>query len=201
MSTQPPATEILSTSEAIKQKLVAGDILTENKIKFNAPHDLPKVAEPYLLVYLYSVTANTSLRNYEPPTSYTSSDGSINAHADVIAPPTALDLHYLFVPYGSDPAAELVMIGDIVRLFHNQPLIQPKFLPPSMREAQVRAVPYNLGIEHMYQLWSMFSSTPYELSLTYTITPVMVAANKSVSLARVNQIDEEYYRSVPGDDS
>jgi len=197
MKSLAPVTEILNSSEALKRKIVAGGILSEDKISFNAPYDLPKIAQPYLLVFLYSATPNVSLRNYEEPIRYVSQDGRIHAKAEITAPPAATDLHYLFVPYGADPASELVLTGDLIRLFHNQPLIQPEFLPKSMRETQLRVIPNTFGIEFMYQLWSMFSSTPYKLSLTFTVTPVMISSAETTTMERVGEIDEGYYRVIP----
>lgn len=194
MSDYDSVTTLLSVSEALRKKLVDGGILTEDKIRFNAPDDLPELAKPYLLVYLYSVSEDPSLRNYEEPSSYVSMSGRVGDYADVEYPPTVLDLHYLFIPYGADPSFEMMVVGGLKRLFRNQPLIQPEYLPESMRSTQMRAVSNNPDMDYIYQLWSLFPSTAYKLSVIYTITPVVINSGEETKVVRTSQIDEVYYR-------
>ena len=195
MSGETSVTTLVSVSEALRRKLVEGGILSEDKIRFNSPDDRPELAEPYLLVYLYSVSEDPSLRNYEEPSPYVSPEGRVSEYAQVEYPPTVLDLHYLFIPYGADPAYEMMLIGGIKRLFRNQPLLQPDYLPAAMRSTQVRAVSNNPDMDYIYQLWSLFQSTSYKLSVIYTVTPVVIHSGEDTRLARTIQVDEVYYRT------
>lgn len=187
------STAIVNVSEALKQKLVEGGILSEDKIRFNAPDDRPDLTEPYLLVYLYSVSEDPSLRNYENPIRYVTPDGNVSSYVDVDTPPTVVDLHYLFIPYGPDPNFEMIIIGGIKRIFRNQPIIQPKYLPAQMNGTQIRAVSDNPDMDYIYRLWSLFPSTSYKLSLIYTITPVILHSGEVVREVRNTQVNEVYY--------
>jgi hypothetical protein len=201
MSDETSVTTLVSVSEALRRKLVDGGILSEDKIRFNSPDNRPELAEPYLLVYLYCVSEDPSLRNYEEPSPYVSTEGRVSEYAEVDYPPTVLDLHYLFIPYGADPAFEMMMIGGIKRIFRNQPIIQPEYLPLPMRATQLRAVSNNPDMDYIYQLWSLFSSTSYKLSVIYTVTPVVVHSGEDTKVVRTTQVDEVYYRAKTEDAS
>ncbi len=194
MITKPPATSLLSVSEALRQLIASNTILRDDQISFNAPHILPNKSEPFLLVYLFQTTENSNLRNYEPPLSYASETGEISPFAKIEFPPTVLDLHYLFIPYGQDPASEIILIGDLKRLFRTQSILPPSLLPQKMRTTQIRAVPNDMDLSELHQLWSLFSPTQYKLSLTYTLTPVVLPSDESHEFTRTFTATETYYK-------
>lgn len=192
------ATTLLDVSEALRRQVTAANILQEDQIFFNAPNEQPAKTKPYLLIYLYQTIENEFLRNYDPPPAYLTEEGRVRAFAELEFPPVALDLHYMMIPYGNDPAREIILTAALKRLFRDRSVVPPEYLPPAMQDTQIRAVAQNLDLAAMHQLWALFPQTNYKLSLYYILTPVVLPSDEPYALSRNVQTDMTYYEIPRG---
>jgi len=136
---------------------------------------------PGIDLYLYQVTPNAALRNDDLPTRR--ADGTL-----VQRPKVALDLHYLLTFRGDDTALEPQrLLGNAARALHASPMITQNliglavadfgFLAPSdLADAfeSVKVTPLSLSLEELSKLWSVFFQIPYNLSVAYQATVVVI---------------------------
>ncbi|HEX4963269.1 MAG TPA: Pvc16 family protein [Thermoanaerobaculia bacterium] len=142
-------------------------------------------------VFLYEVSANPELRNFDLPTRR--ADGS-----GVQRPAAAVDLHYLFSFYGDQSTLEPQrLLGSVVRTLHARPILTRAmirdtvadpafgFLAGSDLDAEgdlVRFVPLNFGLQELSQLWTgMFQKSEYALSVAYRASMVLLTADESTA--------------------
>src|SRR5687768_13374338 len=67
------------------------------------------VNTPLIGIFLYRVEPNPFLANLE---------WQAGSATQLIAPPFALNLHYLITPYGSDQSEIQQILGEVMRVFH-----------------------------------------------------------------------------------
>ncbi len=192
------ATTLLDVSEALRRQVTVAGILQEDQIFFNAPNEQPAKTRPYLLIYLYQTIENEFLRNYDPPPAYISEDGRVRAVAELEFPPVVLDLHYMMIPYGNDPAREIMLTAALKRLFRDRSVVPPEYLPADMQDVQIRTVTQNMDLAAMHQLWALFPQTNYKLSLYYIVTPVVLPSDEPFALSRNIDTDLTYYEIPRG---
>ncbi|MGW1245210.1 DUF4255 domain-containing protein [Streptomyces bobili] len=140
-------------------------------------------------VFLYLVTPNAALRSTDLPQ-------RDHAATFLDRPMQALDLHYLITCHGKDSALEAQrLLGRAVTALAVNPVLGPQlvaaavdaysdvqdtaFLKDSDLAAQmepVRVIPTSLTPDELSKLWSVFPQTPYQLSVTYTATAVLLEA-------------------------
>lgn len=146
--------------------------------------------EPTITVFLYQVTHNPSMRNYELPTR--ASDGKL-----LNKPVAALDLHYVISAYGEEN--ELVgqrLIGCVARILREFPVLpadviqeageRPYLAGSNLAEAEqkVRFTPLQMDIDETSKLWGMLHQTPYALSMTYQGSLVLVEGREEPERSR-----------------
>lgn len=149
--------------------------------KDHAPHALGGDTA-LLSVYLYRVEPNPFLANLEWQSAGTS---------QLIAPPLGLNLHYLFTPYGPDQPEIQRTLGELLRLFHEQPVLRvghPALSPDlaSMTE-ELRIAPHALPFADLMDLWKSFYNVPYRLSVVYEVSAVLIDSRTSRSVTRVQE--------------
>ncbi|MER5384419.1 DUF4255 domain-containing protein [Streptomyces sp. NPDC002688] len=140
-------------------------------------------------VFLYLVTPNAALRSTDLP--QRDHDATF-----LNRPLQALDLHYLITCHGKDSALEAQrLLGRAVTALAVNPVLGPRlvaaavaayagvddtaFLKDSDLADQlepVRVTPTSLSSDELSKLWSVFPQTPYQLSMTYTATVVLLEA-------------------------
>ena len=140
-------------------------------------------------LYLYMVTPNAALRNADMPNR--NSEGRL-----VQRPQVALDLHYLLTFYGDDKELKPQrLLGNAVRTLNSKPVLTrqmirdtitkedrytDKFLEDSnLADAleTVKFTPTSLSLDELYKLWSVFFQTPYQLSVSYIGTVVLIESD------------------------
>jgi len=136
---------------------------------------------PGIDLYLYQVMPNAALRNDDLPTRR--GDGTL-----VQRPKVALDLHYLLTFRGDENALEPQrLLGNAARALHASPVITQNliglavadfgFLAPSDLAGAfelVKVSPLSLSLEELSKLWSVFFQVPYNLSVAYQATVVVI---------------------------
>lgn len=141
---------------------------------------------PGIDLYLYQVTPSAALRNDDLPTRR--GDGSL-----LQRPRVALDLHYLLTFRGDESTLEPQrLLGNAARALHAAPLITPAlialaqadfaFLAPSdLADAVdlVKLTPIPMSLEELSKLWSVFFQIPYNLSMAYLATVVVIEGDEA----------------------
>lgn len=148
-------------------------------------------AAPGVNVFLYRVAPNASLRNAHLPTRR--ADGSL------IQPPcVALDLAYVLSFLGSDELLEPQrLLGACIATLNAWSLLPRSEIAAAVNSSlngilagadladQIEQVKLNLvslSTEEMSRLWNTFGSVPYQLSVIYEVSVVLVEADLTAPL-------------------
>ncbi|HKP11589.1 MAG TPA: DUF4255 domain-containing protein [Blastocatellia bacterium] len=143
-------------------------------------------------LFLYQVTPNAAWRNMDLPTR----DGA--GQRILQRPQAALDLHYLLSFYGDEELLEpQLMMGQVVRDLHARAVLTHERVlaliddiadprKSLIRNSQialsletVKLSPSVLTLDDMFKLWSVFSQTPYVLSVAYLATVVLIEGEET----------------------
>jgi hypothetical protein len=144
---------------------------------------------PGIDLYLYQVTPNAALRNEDLPTRR--GDGTL-----VQRPKVALDLHYLLTFRGDENAMEPQrLLGNAARALHASPVISQDLIALALTDFAflttpvasdladafelVKVSPLSLSLEELSKLWSVFFQIPYNLSMAYQATVVVIEGKEA----------------------
>lgn len=148
---------------------------------------------PEVRIFLYGVQPNAAWRNNDLPTRRP--NGGM-----VQRPQAALDLFYLFSFTGNEPALEPQrLLGTVVRELHARPVISRADIRKMIQEGVtadkkfplatsdladqpelVRLTPLSLDLEEISKLWSVFFQAPYQLSVAYQASVVLISPDDTV---------------------
>jgi hypothetical protein len=175
---------LLTTKEGIAVSAQSPDSLTN--------------ADEQVNIFLYRMTPNLGYRNMDLPARGYDGDHFTKRQQ------LGLDLHYLITAYGkkdTDHFAAHKLLGAVMRLLHEEPIITRKTLEKMKVDAEQNLLPQNLvpladdivssdlrnqvelvkltlqnlSIEDMTKLWSSFFKTAaYNISVAYTATVVLI---------------------------
>ncbi len=134
-------------------------------------------------LFLYRVAPNAFLRNEDLPTR--NGDGRL-----VKRPSYAADLEYVLSFYGNDQTFEPQrLLGRVVTALHAEPVLSAERIRTTIantsvlagstldREVQpIHIVPISLDLEDLSRMWSTFYQTPYNLTLAYAASVVVLDA-------------------------
>jgi hypothetical protein len=147
------------------------------------------VSPPGIDLYLFRVSPNPALANDDLPTRR--ADASLMQR-----PRLALDLHYLLTFRGSEVDLEPQrLLGNAARQLHATPVLGKTLItqaigdfaflsgpPPSdLADAfeLVKLMPLHLSLEELSKLWSVFFQIPYNLSLAYQASVVVLEGTET----------------------
>ncbi|HSV49258.1 MAG TPA: DUF4255 domain-containing protein [Candidatus Acidoferrales bacterium] len=130
------------------------------QISFAAPNEADKAAQ--LSVFLYGSNELPAMRNQPPK-------------ANEPKPLLYLKLHYLITPLTHKPLTDQVLLGKIIRIFAEKPIVRGSDLKESLADSQseLRISFDNQSIEDQNRIWMMLQ-TPYKLSASYSVYPVEI---------------------------
>ena len=149
---------------AIKNdKQVNAIIQNPEQITFLSPKDAAEQKPPQISIYLYNVTELTSMRNQPTPTQNPSK------------PPLYLNLRYLITPITKKVDDDQVVLGKILQVFNDTPILRASDLQGSLKEGgeDLKVMFDQLTVDDLSKVWGMLS-TPYRLSVGYTVYPVKI---------------------------
>ncbi len=137
---------------------------------------------PLVGVYLYRVEHNPFAANLDWQTA---------SATQFIAPPMALNMHYLVTPYGADELEIQQTLGEVMRAFHDKPIVPAgdATLSPDLAgmTEELRIVLRMLPMGEMLDLWRAFDKVPYRLSATYEVSTVLIDSVNTRSVQRVQE--------------
>lgn len=133
------------------------------------PTELGAITAALVGLFLYRVEMNPFLANL---------DWKRTSSTQLVAPPCGLNMHYLITPYGPDQIEIQKTLGEVIRVFHEYPVIDAAdpLLSPDLAgmTEELRIVPHPLPLNDMLELWKSFDKLSYRLSLTYEVSAVLI---------------------------
>nr|WP_246429053.1 DUF4255 domain-containing protein [Pseudoxanthomonas broegbernensis] len=162
---------------------------SESAVVFDSPAEIEAVGENKLSLFLYQIEHNTWLRNLPPGLSRRQQQPP---RVEVAPPPMAVDLVYAMVPYAKSASIELVLANELMRLFHNAPVLRGPLLHPGLRKSgneHIEIVPRDASIDTLRDLWAGFGGKPYKLTKLYLASPVRIPSREPFETGMVTQTE------------
>jgi len=162
----------------------------------------PKSAGTNLLtLFLYKVTENPDLKNADHVVVQQPDGSLIERRA-----PLSLDAYYLLTAHAGEPPDPLEThraLSRAMRVFYDNGILQGSLLRADVpstgltADSVLRITLYPITMEDMTRIWSVFPDTPYEISVTYLVTPVAIdSALEEAGAPVVDQIHEHGHRGA-----
>lgn len=144
-----------------------------------------------LTLYLYDVTRNEHLSNErQPGTDPTERSGD----------PLALDLHYLLTAHAKDGSSDPpttktkekhTVLGKAMQVLQDNAVVRTPELAGDLEAGDELAVSVeSVDREGIVNIWTTFSDDPYEPSMPYVVSPVIIESERTVPTERV--LDAEF---------
>lgn len=147
-------------------------------------------ADVHLSLYLYRVTENDHLKNVEPR----AADGIVGAS------PLTLDLYYLLTAHPANTEPETAdtydqhrILGQAMRVLHNN-----RVLRGAGDEPDLHLSIYPQSTDELTGVWSTFADMPYQPSVAYLLTPVVIDSERETPTGRVEARRVDTYAPGPG---
>jgi hypothetical protein len=163
----------------------------------------PKNAGTNLLtLFLYKVLESPDLKNANRTLRLAQADGRLIEQPA----PLTLDLYYLLTAHaGASP--DLLeshrALSRAMRVLYDNGIVRGSLLradDPSVgltADSVLRITLDPITMEEMTRIWSVFPDTPYEISVTYLVTPVAIeSARTAIAAPVVDQIHEHGQRGA-----
>ena len=144
-------------------------IFNKEQISLHAPNEAEKPSQ--ISVFLYYVSEETTLRN-QPQIP--------NQPRTLLH----LNLHYLITPLTHDAKTDQLVLGKILRLFAEKPILRNSDFQGGLSgsETELKITLDQQTMEDINNLWTILS-TQYKLSVCYTVTPIELKSDdKSISI-------------------
>jgi hypothetical protein len=162
----------------------------------------PKNAGTNLLtLFLYKVTENPDLKNADRLV-VPRPDGRVTERRA----PMSLDAYYLLTAHAGEPANHLEAhraLSRAMRVLYDNGILQGSQLradDPSTgltAESILRVTLNPMTMEDMTRIWSVFPDTPYEISVSYLVTPIAIdSAREDIGAPVVDQTHEQGQRGA-----
>jgi hypothetical protein len=169
------------------------DLKQANRIALASPKN---AGSNLLTLFLYKVTESPDLKNAAQQVIRQANGQVVQRPA-----PLSLDTYYLLTAHAGDPPDQLAAhraLSRAMRVFYDNGILQGSQLradDPStgLTENSVLRITLNpISMEDMTRIWSVFPDVPYEISVSYLVTPVEIDSTREVTGAPVvDQIHEQ----------
>jgi len=148
-----------------------------------------------LTIFLYKVLENPYLKNQDRSLLPPNANGQLTEQS----PPLTVDLYYLLTAYsGGDILEAHRALSRAMRVFYDNGVLRGSQLRSDVpskgltADSILRVTLNPITIEDMTRIWSVFPDTPYEISVTYLVTPVPIESARQLTTAPVvDQIHEQ----------
>jgi len=134
-------------------------------------HRSPKEAQnesTQISIFLYNVTELPSMRNLQQTAQN---------------PPTLLylNLRYLITPLTQNAENDQIILGKIMQLLSETPILRGSDLQGSLRESgdELKIILDPLTADDLNKLWTMFQM-PYKLCISYSVFPVRIDSSSKI---------------------
>jgi len=146
------------------------------------PTEITATTPPLVGIFLYRVEINPFLVNL---------DWKRTGSTQLAAPPCGLNLDYLITPYGPDLIEIQRTLGEVIRTFHDFPVVDASdpLLSPELAgmTEELRIVPHPMALNDMIELWKSFEKLSYRLAVTYQVSVAVIDSTLSRSVLPVQE--------------
>lgn len=164
------AEAIRNVSLAMENRLKAALVAASSTgTTYVGPLDDRQAANASLILFLYRVQPNMSLRNTDHRVGPASSGGSDRSFANALP----LDLHFLLTVGPRTEAGEpesLRLLGYAMQALNDDSLLAPS----QVGGEAVRITLDSVSVDEMGRVWSLFPTVNYRTSVLYLATPVWI---------------------------
>jgi hypothetical protein len=132
-----------------------------------SPADDISDQNPLIHLYLYRVKQSPFVTN---------SDFVRPSPRQVQSPPVGLQLFYLVTPYGAGQLEIQVTLGEIIRTFHETPIVPPPAFDADLvgTTEELRVIPESLTLDQLTELWRAFNERSFRLCVSYEASLVLI---------------------------
>jgi hypothetical protein len=176
-------------------------LLNREDVALVSPANAGSASGSRLTLYLYRVAPNSHLRNAERQEQTPDRERP---------PPLALDLYYLLTAHqstgGTNDTAETTeqhrVLGRAMQVIQDNALLRGSDLVGSLAGGPDLAVTMaDQSLEETVSVWNTFGEEPYEPSVAYLVTPVLIDSAREETTQRVVERTEQYrIREEQGDE-
>ena len=150
-------------------------ISSESQISLLPPKDAADKAAK-VSIFLYNITEYSNMRN-QP-----------HREQNPPQPPTLLylTLHYLVTPLTADPDNDQTILGKIMQLLSETPVLRGSNLQGSLSGSSedLKIALDSFSIDDINKLWSVLGGQ-YKLSISYRVSPITIEATHTLDQKRV----------------
>jgi len=171
------------------------ELQAESAVVFDSPGEIDSQDETRLSLYLYQTEINPYLRNLAPSLTRQPGTGRRPSALALTPSPLVVDLLYLMVPYARSAELELVLVDQLVRLFHDVAQLSGEWLDPVLKRSgndNIAIVPDAGSIDTLRNIWTGFPNKTYKLTKLYTLSPVRIPSGLDLEADMVTQADPAY---------
>jgi hypothetical protein len=120
-------------------------------------------------------------------------DVNVEVSTPIKGSPLYLELHYLVTPSKKTPEEEHALLGQVMQIFHDNPILRRSILQGTLKEnnEELRITIDQLSIDELDIIWSMLNK-PYKLSIGYTVTPVRIESKREIEVQKVVEKKKAY---------
>lgn len=138
-----------------------------------------------LTLYLYRVSENGHLKNERRP------EIDVDRYRGM---PLALDLYYLLTAHPSNGGGDGMerteeqhrVLGRAMQVFYDNSIIRGSDLMGSLGEqADLQVSIYPQAMDEVMSIWSTFDETPFQPSVAYLVTPVLIESTAEEDVSRI----------------
>lgn len=186
------ADAIFNTTQALSARLQAA--LTASTVPgtvFVGPLDDPDAAGAALILFLYRVVPNASLRNRERRVLDTSTPPQIVVHHDSLP----LDLYFL-ITVGTRPGQSEETLLRALGYAMRELQVDPDLTGPAVNHETVHVSLEPLGTDEVSRVWSLFPTANYRTSVAYVASPVWI--DPALPPVVAERVAEDRFRTAPG---
>lgn len=136
-------------------------------------------------IWLYRVTRNEHMLNTRP-------DRTIPNQ--IPRPPIPVNLYYLITPMNEDPEAQQTVLGKVLQVFNDHPILRGSDLQVSLSGGteELRLILETLTLEELTRVWDALQE-PYQLSVSYLVQVVSIdSSNEPIVTSPVLTRDVTY---------
>lgn len=174
-----------------------GPDITRNEVALASPSDVETDDGLRLTLYLYRVSENAHLKNAERQ------EVDTDRFRD---PPLALDLYYLLTAHPTGDADVTTNTSDqhkalglAMQILRDNSILRDADLQGSLADGEELNISIHpQQMDEMGNIWSTFHETPFQPSVSYIVTPVLIESREEKEVQRVVEREVRYAMGSDG---
>jgi hypothetical protein len=161
-------TAIRAVSQSLRALLETHITLAGVNVVLHSPREMQQNGETGISVWLYRITRNEHVLN-QPRVRVAANQ--FEHHS------LPVNLHYLITPIRSDPLDEQLLLGRILQIFNDVPVLRGANLTDALAgsEEEFRIFLEMLSLEELTRIWGALQE-PYQTSLSYLVQMVDITS-------------------------